>query len=123
MTVLKVIEGGGVPPDFPRLPSPEAARSAILDRVAAAIYASDDPLPEYMDWDSFKARAAADRQVAYEVAQYQRQARLAIQAMKPSVEDDNDIEVGCGAWAASTTGQPPSVVIMCTEAWIGEVLK
>lgn len=120
---LRVIEGGGTPPSVPFPMSVEASRAAVIDRVAGAIYAADDPLPDYMDWRSFVARAAVDREVAYQVAQYRRQARLAVQALKPTVENEDDIEVSCGAWSASTTGQPPSVVIMCAEAWIDEVLK
>lgn len=120
---LRVIEGGGTPPTISFPKSVEASRAAILDRVAGAIYASDDPLPEYMDWEAFRARAAVDRGVAHSVAGYRRQARLVIQALKPTVESDDDTEVACGAWSASTTGQPPSVLIMCAEAYIDEVLK
>lgn len=116
---LRVIEGGGEP-DRARTNPAEAARAAVLDRVAGAIYANDDPA---MDWETFKTRARVDPDLAFDLNHYNQMASGAVHALKPTVENDDDLDIACGAYVASTTGQPPSVVLMCAEAWIDEVLK
>lgn len=80
---FRVIEGGGAP-TLPRAGSIEEARTTIIDRVAAAIWAFQDETPEpaYATWEEMKAIAATDPSRARLVRIALSQARGAIAAMR-----------------------------------------
>lgn len=79
---FRVIEGGGQPKP-PAPDSIEAARAAVIDRVAAAIWAFQDesPDPAYATWEEMKRLAANDPSRAGLVRSTLAQARAAIGAM------------------------------------------
>lgn len=121
---FRVIEGGGAPP--PLLPGTiESDRAVIIDRVAGAIYASDDPLPDYMDWASYVRQAGHCDATARSVAAYRAQARLAIAAFRPCDAPGNeDVALAHHVWGPSPIGStPPSELITDLQSWIDEVLK
>lgn len=122
---FRVIEGGGRP-STPQPGTVEEARAQIIDRVAAAIWAFRDEVPEpaYATWEEMKAIALKEPDRAYLVRQTLAQARGALAALRPSDElADADIEVVAAAWEGSTIGTAPSLCLGNIQGWIDEVLK
>lgn len=70
----------------------QIARATIIDRVAEAIYASDEPPLECTSWDELKARAGDEPRLVDHVERYRLQARFAIQAMKTRPPSDGPPE-------------------------------
>lgn len=122
---FRVIEGGGERPTLVA-GTVQAARAAVLDRVAAAIYAAHDPFPDpaYATWAELKALAETEADRARLVRSFQAQARFAIQALRPADHPaDADIEIAVEAWAGSFIDGVPSMCLTDVQGWLDEVLK
>lgn len=108
-------------------PTPiEAARTAIIDRVAKAIWDADgEDTQPWPDFNEFVANAyeVGDPAMLEQVADTYRRARAAIWAMSPP-EPDHDEAVSEAVSRAFETPLDPSWIPMaCVTSWVEEVLK
>lgn len=101
----------------------ETERAAILDRVAAAIWAAPDN-KHWMDWDTAKAACvnpSVHPQLAHQVETTQREARAAVEALiigsSPRTGDERIANAG-----AHVSGLSPVACAETFDAMLSEVL-
>lgn len=90
---FRVIEGGAGRTLPRRRTGIMSARAAIIDRVAAAIWANHDRDPAYASWAEMKSLAAGDAARSHLVSETIAQARAAVGALIAASPPEDECEI------------------------------